>query len=181
MRIWTVRFDVRKFASAFLVDEFDEILEFILEWPDFEGQHLAEVWKTPRIKMQDNKPVGNFTDIDPGILVCDSFALNQLEIESRNEIEILSVENINKIDMYILNIVNLIDCLNESSSVIDYFETGRIMDIQTYAFFTENLKSTMLFKIPQFSRTEIFATDLFREKFLESSLTGLTFSQIYSD
>ncbi|MBE7384901.1 MAG: hypothetical protein F6J95_026240 [Leptolyngbya sp. SIO1E4] len=150
------------------------------EWPDFEGQRLADTWQIPRMKIKNNKPIANFTDIDPGILICDSFALENLGEALESEVEVLSIENVDKIDMYILNVVNLIDCLDEDNSEIEYFSSGRIMNIQSYSFFTENLNDTMLFKIPQFSRTEIFSTDSCRNQVLRSSLTGLTFAQVYS-
>lgn len=179
-RIWTARFDVATFASSYLVDELGDPIDFLVDWPDFEGQPLKDVWKTPKIKIKDNKPTANFTDIDPGILICDSFSRMKLESFLKGEIEVLPVESVNAVDMYVLNVVNVIDCLDVESSDIDYFEdSSDIMEIKKYIFYLEKLKGIALFKIPQFSRTEIFATDIFREKILEDSLTGLQFSQVF--
>lgn len=182
--IWTVRFDVRNFSTATLIeqDEEESILDistFCPNWPDFEGQRIGEEWKTFRAELDPEQQIGNFTDIDPGVLICDAFAYSKLEEAISEEIEVLPIQ-IDDLEMYVLNVINVIDCLDKSESVIEYFSDGGVAGIKQYAFDMGSLADVKLFKIPQFSRTEIYATDAFRNLVLNASLTGLTFKRIFS-
>jgi hypothetical protein len=77
-------------------------------------------------------------------------------------------------------VINVINCLNIDKSDIEYFSDGDIASIKQYFFDLDLLRDVGLFKIPQFSRTEIYATDTFRELVLNSDLTGLDFQNIFS-
>lgn len=181
MNIWTVRSDVKNYASALVVEEDDvNATSFIPNWPDFEGQRQIGNWKRFKATVKQNKPIANFTDIDPGILVCDSYALLKVRDLLKDEVEILPIE-IDSLDMKILNVINVVDCLDEESSVIEYYPNSKdIRQIKQYSFNLDLLDDVLLFKIPQFSRTEVFCTDLFKELVTRNSLTGLLFEVVYS-
>ncbi|NEQ73155.1 MAG: hypothetical protein F6K23_08740 [Okeania sp. SIO2C9] len=91
----------------------------------------------------------------------------------------IDVEDFN---MKVLNISNIIGCLDEKKSECLYFKNShKVMQIKKYSFDTNLLDNIALFKIPQLVRSYIFATDAFRERVLEEKLTGLKFTLLYSD
>lgn len=175
MNIWDVVVDVKNFEAIYLTDNDGNILSFYVDWPDFRGQLFSSNWSTPKAKFGERKTVGNFVDLDPGVLICDSYAWVCLEKHISNEVEALNID-VEGLDMKILNITNIVDCLDEDKSEAVYFtDSEEIMRVKKYFFNKELLDKTMLFKIPQLSRSYIFATDSFREKIIEYKLTGLEF------
>ncbi len=162
-----------------MTDNNGELLHWYPDWSYFDGQIVGVNWSIPTAKLQEGKRVGNFVDLDPGVLICDPFAWICLEKYIQNEVEVLGID-VEGLEMKILNIINIVDCLDENKSEVLYFKDNkRIMHIKKYSFKKEFLTKTMLVKMPQLSRSYIFATDLFREKVLKYKLTGLEFNFIF--
>lgn len=181
--IWTVRFDVRNFASASLVEQVEgegilDISEFCPDWPDFQGQRIGKAWKMFSAELDPEKQIGNFTDIDPGVLICDAFAYSRVGKAIFEEVEVLPIQ-VDELEMNVLNVINIVDCLDKNKSNIEYFSDGGVASIKQYSFDTSSLTGVMLFKIPEFSRTEIYASDTFRDLVLDANLTGLDFQNIF--
>ncbi len=152
------------------------------DWPYFEGQKLGKYWSFPyRGKLLEDKPVGNFVNLDSGLLFCDSYALLKLKPYIIKEVEIIPT-NVDGLDLNILNLINLIDCLDKEKSVIEYFDEIKegIMDVEEYVFKEELLENVTLFKLPQLSRSSIFGTNQFYSKVKEYGLTGLKFELVSS-
>ena len=133
-----------------------------------------------RAELDSKKPNGNFIDIDPGVLICDAFAYSRIREAVSGEIEILPIQ-VDNLEMYVINVVNVVDCLDEDKSHVEYFSDGGVSGIKQYVFKTDLLADVMLFKIPQSSRTEIYASDNFRELVLGANLTGLVFQNVFCE
>lgn len=182
MKIWKIRLDVNKFASIDLVDEYGQPLEW---WPGrdeipyFDRPKVDTSWiKKYRFKFTE-EPVANFSNFDPAALSCDSYALQCCQdYLVKEEAEIIPF-NVEGLDMYFLNITKIIDCLDETQSDIERLETGHIYQIKHYVFNTTLLEGLMLFKIPQESSKEVFATEIFHDKIVKYNLTGLILVPIY--
>ena len=85
------------------------------------------------------------------------------------------------LELNILNITNLIDCLDEEQSLISYFKNSKkVKQINQYIFKPEILESVMLFKITQLSPSYLFGTDNFYFKVQEYNLTVLKFKLVCS-
>ncbi|GGA11302.1 hypothetical protein [Okeania sp. KiyG1] len=61
--------------------------------------------------------------MDSGILVCDNISLIKLKKLILNEVEILSID-VEGFNMKVLNIINIIDCLDEKKSECLYFKNS---------------------------------------------------------
>lgn len=181
-----IRFDISKYAGIALIDKFGNPLDWYEDWLNFEGQKIGEknfryIAKFDIHRDNKIKEVGNFVDCDPGALMCDRYSLLKLQPYIQGEVEILTM-NVEGLKMSILNVINVIDCLDKNKSEIYYFESsGRIKSIKKYVFEISKIKDYCLFKIPQMARTEVFATDNFRNKVLKYELTGLEFVLAYSE
>ncbi|NET43117.1 hypothetical protein [Okeania sp. SIO2B3] len=86
MKVWDIQSDVGNFAAIHLTGDAETILDLYGCWPYFEGQKFGDTWPKNQAKFKTlNAPrsfkrgVGNFVDIDSGILVCDNLALIKLK------------------------------------------------------------------------------------------------------
>ncbi|MDY7004259.1 MAG: hypothetical protein SWX82_09970 [Cyanobacteriota bacterium] len=119
MKVWEVQSDVENFAAIHLTGNAETILDLYEYWPYFEGQKFGDTWpkylakfKTLNASGSFKRAVGNFVDMDSGILVCDNTSLIKLKKLILNEVEILSID-VEGFNMKVLNIINIIDCLDE--------------------------------------------------------------------
>ena len=147
MKIWNIRSDVKNFTTIDFLDDKGDYLQFCPEWPDFEGQALGEEWSCPyRAKLREDQPVGNFVDFDPGILICDAYAMLKLRPYIIDEVEILPID-VDGLDLNILNITNLIDCLNDKQNFIKFFNNSKdVQEIKKYVFPKTFLKMSCFLK-----------------------------------
>lgn len=188
MKVWEVKSDVENFASICLTGCAESLLDLYENWPYFEGQKFGDTWPKfqaqliiPNAAGNFERAVGNFVYMDPGILVCDNFSLIKLRKLLLNEVENLPI-GVEGLNMKILNVINIIDCLDKTKSEVVYFKNShKVMRIKKYSFNTSLLENVALFKIPQLVDGYIFATDAFRERVLEDKLTGLKFILVHSD
>lgn len=173
MKIWEVSSDVTNFALIHLKarEDYDR-------WPYFGGQPLGDGWEVFKGRFARGLPVGSFTYVGPGNLICQANVVAALPAKAREEVEVLPLD-IKGHDVRLLNVINVIDCLDESRSDITRFKSGRVLLINKYVFDEGRLRGVYLFKIPQLLRTEVYATDLFRSFIDEHGFTGLEFKQLW--
>ncbi len=77
------------------------------------------------------------------------------------------------------NVTRVIDALDEDSSSIVRFPTGRVMSISKYSFVPDLVGSSAIFKIPQLPKAHVFVTDEFARRVQESRLSGFTFLKVW--
>ncbi len=83
-------------------------------------------------------------------------------------------------DYVALNVLNVIDCVDKSRSVIKRFPSSdRVMHIPKPAFHTGALTGIGLFKIPETPHGPIYATEQLRARYKRAQLTGLAFKLVY--
>ena len=80
-------------------------------------------------------------------------------------------------DLWIYNPTRMIDALDEAASSIERFDSGRIMWIQRHAFRPDVLGDIEIFKIPNLRVSPTFLSHRFVDRWNESGLTGLEFTQ----
>lgn len=80
-------------ATIDLLDDGVNYLDFCPELPNFEGRELGEKCIFPyKTKLREGKKIGNFLDLDPGLLVADSYAMLKLKSDLLEEIEFFSFD-----------------------------------------------------------------------------------------
>lgn len=82
---------------------------------------------------------------------------------------------------FLLNVVNIVDCLDVPASQMIYspLGNGSIIDIRRYAFHLDKVGRSKLFRIPQLP-ARVFATASFCDLVAKHSFVGLHFEQPYS-
>ena len=171
----------------------------------FEGKHYSDIWDPPPIRLwvhPERTLRGDFPFIDNTSLCCGERAYSILKSLLSEEVEFLpirvterlrvitvgesemdmrsQVEPIPMENYWLMNIVNVVDCLDETRSQLKSITVrdGRVAHMGVrYAVFKEDmLNKVHLFKIPQIRRTLILGTPLFRDLIEKNDLTGLDFS-----
>ncbi len=159
----------------------------------FNGKPLRETWKKIPQSMHDTEPDlpwSNFVRYLLGNLVMSADVKNLIE-DLDSDFEWLQLPYSEK-DIFVLNILNPVDCLDSENSECSYFESGgkKILSaVSQWSFFISKLDpNKSLFKIPEMLSSDIFCTEGFLppekefKHIVESNgFTGLKFKEVWSD
>lgn len=185
MKIFEVSADVTKYQSIFTVDDSARTLlktifdssSRLKEWEEIE----FFVFDT-RLMVPDFYYIGNSS----------AFACNEKAVEEFGRLfnigcELLPIRLETGEKLYIVNVLDCINCLNEKLSVFDYYDNGDRGRILKYSFHKRFTESS-LFKIPQNPKAAIFAYSRFKSAYDEfyttyqnSNFKGLIFEEVFSD
>ena len=91
-------------------------------------------------------------------------------------VEILPLQH-EKYKLFLLNIINIIDCLDKENSDIVYLPSGNIMKINKYKFNEDLLTNVHIFKIPQRSGA-VFVSEELKSLIEQSKFKGFQFTKI---
>ncbi|MDU0204754.1 imm11 family protein [Paenibacillus sp. MAH-36] len=106
-------------------------------------------------------------------------ALKALHDIIKDDIEVLPYLH-PKDTYYAINVLNVIDSLDRSMAVLDIdVEYNKVRNIIKYAFHKDRIKHESIFKIPENLRSEIFVTDIFKERVEQTGLTGFRFAEVW--
>jgi hypothetical protein len=76
-------------------------------------------------------------------------------------------------DYFVLNVLTVPDALDEATSELTHFSTGRVMQVKRYSFRPQVIRDVPAFKIPQMPRAPVFLSEQFIRRAHELELTGL--------
>lgn len=82
--------------------------------------------------------------------------------------------------LLIYNVTRVIDALDESSSELVRFSSGRVMGITRYAFRPELIAGVDAFKIPNLRVSRTFLSARFVQAWKDNGLRGLDFQQVWA-
>ena len=84
-------------------------------------------------------------------------------------------------ELFILNVTNVQNALDEKTSGILRFSDGRVMRIARYAFRPDVISGVDIFKIPNLRVSPTFVSERFVERFKSAGLRGVVFKKIWSE
>lgn len=179
MTIWQITPDINNFYSLGLVDSQNN-------WErtndGFRGSSLKADWKALEVfveNISDKLRLGNFPSL-VGIPVFDSKALANLEKLSESYGEFLPLicsDNVYE-RLWAYNVTKVIDCLDQSKSIIKRFDDGKVMWIPKIVLKLETVTGVHIFKIPEDKRNFVFVSDTFKDIVEKNELLGLLFSEV---
>jgi hypothetical protein len=172
MKIYEIECAVTNYAWGHTADE-SEIL------PRFNGKSLQEKWIIPKINFTKKK-LADFLMFDTGAYLVNERTGDILLKHMKNEIELLPVEA-GKFKYCLMNVINVVPCLDEKNSFIKRFNDGRIKEIEKYVFDTTKLKDVFLFKLPQIPESMMLCTNKFAEIVKNGEMLGLDIVEIFDD
>jgi hypothetical protein len=155
--------------------------------PWLTGTPIADAWPTPEVfifyGIVDDAKTPNPGDFPyfrtSGNLACSERALEVIEPLVANHVEILPIR-CKEQPFYVLNALNVIDCVDYSRSVVEYSPSGR-PSISHLRFDLDCIGDKPIFKIPQSVLTQIFVSGEFKSLVENHQLVGLKFTEIPED
>jgi hypothetical protein len=148
--------------------------DYILQ--TFTGKSLPTDWKLPKHTVEYTQLVLNdfvhgFTEAP----FVSQRAKQEIEPIVGKESEFRPIGKILDTDYYIMNVTNVVDCLDLDRSHITYSDDdGRVLSLNQALFLPGRIPDVSLFRVPQ-DPTPIYATDRFVEVVRKCKLTGVGF------
>lgn len=131
-----------------------------------------------KYKDEIDKPIGDVFSVEVSSFILNEKSYKILYPYIKNEAQIFKVKCEND-NLYVVNITNIIDCLDYDKSEIKHFpSSGRVMRVVNYVFKIEKLKNTTIFKLPEFPKGISYVTDRFKNIVEENNIKGFKFKEL---
>jgi hypothetical protein len=177
MQIYELQPDVNNFKwiGRTNEDDFDVLSNMC-------GQSMKNKWTVmklePIIEEEEDKllPIGDYPQFEQPLISED--AINVLTPYFKESVEFLNVEIINERQKYcILNVTNILDCLDIEKSKIKWFEgSSRIMQVCEYVFKENAIKKekSFIFRIKGYEKS-IYVNEETKNVIETNKLKGFIF------
>lgn len=148
----------------------------------FEGKSLKDNWIPLKLKLIEHGgklKKGDMPYLSPGVPILSIKAINALNEYLVKNTEILPID-FSDADYKLINVINLLDGIDYKKSVVEYYsDKKRIMAFDKYSFILEKVENQHIFKILEQPRADVFVSDEFRNKVIESDLKGFKFVEVW--
>ncbi|GEM_PF-2364061 len=185
-RVWLLQVDTKNYKYLGTRNERVDII------PILDGSSRLDDWKPLNVRFDpydfDNeKNIPNFISLS-GFPVCDSKTKVIIQEVVGSSIEFLPLvyytdeDTINTETIYyIINPVEIVDCLDHNNSEFQYLKSGTISKILKYSFEPDCTNNTTIFKLKEQRRSGIYVNDDFKQIVEENNLTGLKFKKVWAN
>lgn len=148
----------------------------------FDGRKLKREWSPLKVEFfKSKKKISDSPFLYISFLVINKESIMTLNNYFLDFVELLPLSYQNSVDNYfVVNVINIVDCLDHENSIFSRYDDGRIMLCDKYAFVKEKLIKNHIFKIPEFPRAHIFVSDDFKSAVEDSELTGFIFKEVWN-
>lgn len=153
------------------------LLESSNDWDvfqQFDGRKLGDSWTPIPVKIYRSLEAGDFPSLASHVPVFSRRALQSLSPLIGDCIEALPLKN-NVEELYAINVLDVVDCLDYSRSEFKYFSDGEIMDIVRYAFKADCIRDKHIFKVRESPLNRVLVSEEFKNVVEGSGLEGLIF------
>ena len=149
---------------------------------EFEGKKVEnrnfDLFSLSKYKDEIDKPIGDVSSISTSSYIINEKAYKVLYPYLKSHSQIFKINN-NGTIFYVINVTDIIDCLDYDNSEIKYFSSSnRVMDIEKYVFHSEKLKKATIFKLPEFPKGISYATEEFKKVVEENNIIGFKFKEL---
>jgi hypothetical protein len=144
----------------------------------YEHRPLRAEW--PRVEVQLDRSAprdGDFPSLTLAAPVFSEHALGILRPLLGAKTEILPLICGSR-NFYLINVLDVIDCLDHSRAVVDYDEDRSPHHVVSYAFHEDSLSGRHLFKVPESQDLDVLISERFKETVEQSKLKGLLFKAV---
>lgn len=185
LKIYTIKVESNIYQSVFPEIEENRVLEYMT----FDCIEKPSEWsKIEWFVFNPKKKAGNFFSLgSSGALVFDEEVFNSdlyTLIEMSGQVLPIKLQDYN---LYVLNITECINALNQKDTVRDIYEDGSQGRILEYSFNRNRFSESSLFKIPETSKSEILTysglkspEDEFKTLYEQLGFEGLIFQEIFN-
>ena len=131
-----------------------------------------------KYKDEIDKPIGDVFSVEVSSFILNERSYKILYPYIKNEVQIFKIKSEND-NLYVVNITNIIDCLDYDKSKIKRFpSSGRVMRVIKYAFKIEKLKNATIFNLPDFPKGISYVTEEFKKVVEENNIKGFKFKEL---
>ena len=174
MKIWLLETDANNYDCFVLSNEKDA--DIILD--NFNGKKMADRWVPIEVELFEEKRRSD-TPTFSGAPVFSRRAVDILNDLMQEKVEILTLKYIRE-SYYAINVINVLDCIDyETAQCIRFPTSNRVYGFTKYAFKPQLLKGEHIFKIVEYPKSEVFVSDEFRARILNSDLVGFKFEEVW--
>ncbi|OPH60462.1 hypothetical protein BC351_18410 [Paenibacillus ferrarius] len=175
MKILKLSYDVENYEGFEVANGDWSIVDKI------DGKPLIQEWSPIELKLFD-EPQKLRSDIPyfVGAPVFSKKAVELLGSLINNSVEILPIK-FDREEYYIINVVNLLNCIDFEKSEVVKFRSGRIMKFKKYEFIADVVSNEHIFKIAEMPQHSVFVSEEFRNVVLASNLSGILFEEVWSN
>ena len=172
MRVWKLQFGLENYDwLAFEDSDFDTLRSL-------DGRSVRDAWRPLRVKRLYEGKYSNAPRFVSNIPVFDRRAVNVLQESISDAAEILPLVSADG-EFYAINVTQVLDCIDYTASEYETFSDGRIMRFVQYAFVENAVQRKHFFKIIDETMRSPFVSDEFRDRVLQSGLTGFNFKLVW--
>jgi hypothetical protein len=176
MKIYEIVPESNKYDSLYCIDENGyRVIRHFLGYRPYDK--APDSWQPIRVAIDKMDKQGEFPALSTAI-VFSSKALQILKPLTENSVEFLPLECDS--GEFVMLKPTSIDCLDYDRAEVRRFpSSGRVMDVLSYAFKTNNLGNKTIFKIPE-QKARVYVSQEFKDCVESNKLEGLIFVEIYS-
>ena len=149
----------------------------------FDGRRHLKDWKPLRLERfepQKGLELGDAPGFYSHIPIISKKAWECLKNLIDDEIELLSI-SFDEGEYFIINVLEILDCIDYERSEYKTFSDGRIMRIKKYEFIRNEIYGKHIFKLKDFAVNYAFVSDEFKSIVERNDLHGFKFVHVWSD
>lgn len=128
-----------------------------------------------------DKGIGDVLGLTVGAIVVKEKAMKFLEPLIGNCVEFLPVMYEQNQQLWLMNVLNVVDCFDLDNSEVSYFRSNpaKVMSYDKFAFKEKRIEGHKIFKIPETIQAQIFVTDELKSLIESSELKGFYFELMW--
>jgi hypothetical protein len=177
MKVHKLDADVNKYRGLYYIND-DDVVEFKRR---FNGTQMKHAWTAEEqfAFVPARLPKGDTPGLSTHIPVFSAKAAEILRdfLEPNGELLPITCDGQR---FFAFNVTRVVDALDETSSEVVRFSSGRIMEVDRFSFHENRLIGITVFKIPQLVLKDVFVTDPFVERVMATRLKGFKFRLVWS-
>jgi hypothetical protein len=137
-------------------------------------------WKPIPVQIYSVGKGADFLRFVPAVPVVTERAWATLSHLLQSHAELLPLANTSsQLKLFALHVTSVVDCLDHDKASIRRFPEGNPMyPLERYAFIESIADRYPVFRLPETLRSELLATEAFREVALRAKISGLLFEQL---
>ncbi|NQX68947.1 hypothetical protein HQN90_22725 [Paenibacillus alba] len=173
MKIWRLGYDSNNYEGFQVANGDWSIAD------QFIGRSLHQEWEPFELKVYEEAPRSDAPTFMGCAPVFSSQAVATVKGLLEGLVELLPTY-FPREEYFILNVLNVLDCMDYDQSEVVRFRSGRVMRFKKYGFIPEIVTNQHIFKIKEIPEEAVFVSDEFRNNILNSRLVGFRFEEVWS-
>jgi|GEM_PF-743330 len=177
MKVWKFESNDKEFRITNINREDNKIIREVV------GEEKKNWEPVDFITESNRRRNSDFPHIMNGLFAIQDKAKSIIEPYILDKVQFLPINFHDKDvlkEMHIMNVTNIIDCLDEENTQYDIWFDGTRGIVTKEHFFADKLsEDDLLFKIKQTSRSDVYCTDKFKKLIESHKLKGIHFREVW--